>query len=89
MEKQTKQLRVWHNSNFGHAPFITSVANLKEAIAVLNLLADYDLYQGDKIMANAQGLEVYELDSWTEWESETGADITECMNLLETLNEDI
>lgn len=54
------KLRIWHNSNFGHPPFTKEVVSVAQAIEYLDLLADYDNYQGDdKVFANAQGLEMW------------------------------
>ena len=47
---------VWHNSNFGNPAFRVEVINKIEAKKILDILANYDLYLGDKIIANAQGL---------------------------------
>lgn len=73
-------LRIWHNSRFGEEPFRREVGSVSEAVTMLNLLADYDLYQGDRVVANAQGLEVLVgADEWEEWEDVDGYDITATM----------
>ena len=84
------QLRVWHNSNLGHAPFIKEVCDVEDAKFLLSTLANYDLYLGSLITDNAQGLEIYvgdvdyeTNDGWEEWDND-GEDIGEIMR-----NEDI
>jgi hypothetical protein len=73
------QLRIWHNSNLGNPHFERDVPDVETAKQWLRLLADYDIYQGDKVVANAQGLMVFDArhKEWNEWErEEDGADIT-------------
>lgn len=90
MSKEPKigDLRVWHNSNFGEPAFKQDIADIESAKACLNLLANYDLYLGDRVVANAQGLEEYvgldgdiETDTgWVEWMDDDGRDILEVMD---------
>lgn len=70
-------LRIWHNSNFGHEPFVKSVKDIQEAITILDIIADYDLYLDDKIDCNAQGLEVWNPTDmeWEEWMDDEGKNI--------------
>src|SRR6185369_14098325 len=73
------KLRIWHNSNLGHAHFERDVPDVETAKQWLRLLADYDLYQGDRVVANAQGLMIWNEQSgeWDEWErEEDGENIT-------------
>lgn len=64
-------LRVWHIPNPPREPYCVPVANTAEAIRVLRIIADYDLYLGDLIFANAQGLErLTDNGDWEEWEDE-------------------
>lgn len=72
------QLRVWHVSNMPRKPFHVDVSSPDEAVRVLQMLADYDLYLGDAIVSNAQGLVVFEKydGKWHEWyDDEHGDDI--------------
>lgn len=70
------KLRVWHVSNVPGELFRQNVASISEAKLVLNTLARHDLYLGDLIESNAQGLEVFEDGEWVEWsDAETGEDI--------------
>lgn len=81
-------LRVWHIPQIPGKAFHVSVTSTQEAKKILDVLANYDLFQyKNKIKpdyANAAGLEVYEADNgdgvpgWCEWYSEeTGASIDE------------
>jgi hypothetical protein len=73
------KLQIWHNSNLGNPHFVRSVPDIETAKEWLKLLADYDLYQGDRVAANAQGLMVWNEKSmeWDEWErEEDGESIT-------------
>ena len=87
MMNKVGDLRVWWNSNFGKESFKKEVKDIDEAKFVINLLTDYDLYLGDKITANACGLqeyvgdnEDYETDDgWSEYYNEEGQDIDEIM----------
>jgi hypothetical protein len=73
------KFRIWHNSNLGHAHFERDVPDVDTAKQWLRLLADYDLYQGDRVLANAQGLLVWneKEQEWEDWErEEDGESIT-------------
>ena len=60
-------LKIWHNSNFGNPAFEREVTSVDQAIEYLDLLADYDNYQGDsKVPCNAQGLTVWD-ETDQEW----------------------
>lgn len=73
------KLRIWHNSNFGKPAFTRDVPDVETAILLLDVLAYYDLYQGDRVVANAQGLTYYDEEDkeWLEWYNEEGEDIDE------------
>ena len=81
-------LRVWHIPQIPGKPFWVSVETPAIAKQLLNVLAEYDLFQyrnnikGD--YANAQGLEIFMGDfahdgsGWYEWhDAETGDNIDE------------
>jgi len=71
-------LQIWHNSNFGNPAFRQPVKNTDEAKDNLNILAMYDLYQGEeKVPCNAQGLEVFEDGEWCEWMDDDGNNIAD------------
>lgn len=74
-----KLMRVWWNSNFGQPAFKKDVKNIREAKYIINLLTQYDLYLGDKIVSNACGLEVFDYE-WREWEDENGQTITQIID---------
>jgi len=73
-------LRVWWNSNFGHKPFHKQVNSIQEAKDVLQLLTDYDLYLGDKIVGNAGGLEILQDDEYIEFCDDDDRTILEIMD---------
>lgn len=78
------KLKIWHNSFLGHQPvFERPVPDVETAKAWIHLLWDYDLYQGERVTANASGL--LRLDeatnTWDEWENELGASISMIVGL--------
>lgn len=85
-------LRVWWIPEIplsGIDPFYVYVRDVKEAIYVLELLANYDIYHFENDLkgewvSNAGGLEIYESDGeWVEWyDEDTGMDIDEYMEEL-------
>ena len=87
-EPKIGALRVWHIPQVSGKPFHVYVDTLQEAQRVLNILANYDLFQfKHKIKpdyCSAAGLEQYVEDDgdgkpgWCEWyDEETGDDIDE------------
>jgi len=73
------KLKIWHNSNFGQPAFEREVSSVEIGAFLLDLLADYDLYLGEKVVANAQGLMYYDEQDreWLEWYNDEGEDISE------------
>lgn len=75
-------LRVWHIPQMPMQAFYFPVASVKEAQLLIDVLAQYDLFQfHHKVKpdyANASGLEVF-TDDWEEWENEEGYTIDELM----------
>jgi stage III sporulation protein SpoIIIAA len=73
------QLRVWHIPQMPMKAFRVYVKTPKDAKAILNVLAIYDLFQFENKIkpdySNAQGLEVFENGEWSEWEDNYGFDI--------------
>lgn len=84
-----KKLRVWHIPQVPMPAFRVDVETVEEAIKVLNILADYDLFQYKNHVnpdyCNAQGLEEYDEQEkrWYEWCSEDGLNIREYAEELE------
>ena len=87
-EHKAGDLRVWHIPQIPGKPFHVGVDTPQEAQRVLQVLAQYDIFQFENKIktdyCNAGGLEVYEADSgeghpgWVEWsDPETGDDIDE------------
>lgn len=73
-------LRVWWVPNPPREPFYYPVKTVDEAKKVIDVLAQYDLYLGELIVANGSGLEVYDGEDWTEWDNEDGDDIGEVID---------
>lgn len=80
-------LKVWWIPQIPMKPFHVSVANIDEAAKILYVLAEYDLFQYDNKVkpdySNAGGLEVFDGNEWTEWESDEYEDIDEYMESKE------
>lgn len=84
MNKETK-LRVWHAPQLPvDLIFYVPVKDVEEAIKVVNILADYDLFQFENRIkpdySNMSGLEVLDEKNqeWHEWyDDETGFNIEE------------
>lgn len=81
-------LRVWHIPQVPGKPFHVYVDTPQEAQRLINVLAQYDLFQFQNLVRNdffnASGLEQYEADNgdgqpgWCEWcDEETGGCIDE------------
>jgi len=73
------QLRVWHIPQVPMEAFRVYVENPKEAKKILEILADYDIFQFEHNVkpdySNAAGLEEFDGNEWTEWADEEGDDI--------------
>jgi hypothetical protein len=82
MSKTPKEgdLRVWHIPQVPMKAFRVPVASAEEAIKLINVLANYDLFQFENNIkpdyCNVNGLEVFENGEWLEWENEDGSDIS-------------
>lgn len=78
-----KKLRIWHIPQVPMKPFYVEVKTLDEALKVLDVLADYDLFQFKNHIkpdyCSAQGLQEWdeEQQEWYEWYSEDGLNIRE------------
>lgn len=71
-----RKLRVWHIPNVPGPVFYQRVRSLSEALVVLRSLARYDLYLGELIHTNAQGLQAFVEGEWLEWHDSSGDDVT-------------
>ena len=76
-----KELRVWWIPKVPMKPFYVTVQSISEAKKILDVLADYDLFQFENNIksdySNTGGLEEWDddLKEWCEWESEEGETI--------------
>jgi len=81
--KATKEgdLKVWWIPQIPGKPFEYPVKTIVEAKKLLDVLAQYDLFQfHHKIKpdySNAGGLQVFEDGEWIDWSNEDGYDIDE------------
>lgn len=77
------KLRVWHIPQVPMKAFHVEVETTEEAVKVLNILADYDLFQYENRVkpdyCNMQGLEEWDEEEkmWCDWYSDDGLDIHE------------
>ena len=86
-EPMIGNMRVWWIPQVPMKAFFVPVESIKEAKKILDVLAQYDLFQLQHNIkpdfSNAGGLEVYEADSgedvpgWSDWYSEDGYGIDE------------
>ena len=87
------KLRVWHIQQIPIKAFYVDVGTPEEAIKILDILAEYDMFQfqnrvkGD--YCSAQGLEEFweEENKWVEWYSEDDLDIRRYKESLEENHE--
>ena len=81
------KLRVWWIPQVPMESFLVNVESLKEGVKIMDVLADYDLFQYEKNVkpdyANCGGLQMFDSSddtdgpagSWVEWyDEETGED---------------
>lgn len=75
------KLRVWHIPQIPMKPFRVDVKDVEEGKKLLNVLADYDLFQLENHIkpdySNASGLEIFEDGEWCDYYDEEGRDIWE------------
>ena len=80
-EKKYKKgaLRIWHIPQVPMKGFRVDVDSPSEAKKILNVLADYDIFQYENRIkpdySNASGLEEFDGKEWTDWMDEFGDDI--------------
>ena len=70
-----QKLKIWHITNIPNEPFEKEVYGIRQAKEYLDLLADFNLFLGDMVESNAQGLIVCNDGEWEEWEDEFGDNI--------------
>lgn len=79
------ELRVWWVPQVPMKPFYVKVESPEEGKKVLDILANYDLFQLENRIkpdySNMGGLEEFTEDGWVEWESEEGDNIDEWAEL--------
>jgi hypothetical protein len=84
MEPKNGQLRVWWIPQVPMTAFHVEVSTPKEGKKILNILADYDLFQLKHNIkpdySNVGGMSVFLTEEdlgWCEWEDKDGYDIWE------------
>ncbi len=79
MKIKKGQLRIWHIPQIPMEDFKTEVDNPKEAKKILEILANYDIFQFERKIkpnySNAAGLEEFDGKEWSEWHDEEGNEI--------------
>lgn len=60
--------RVWHIPNLPGPAFRYQCISLEEAQGIATAIAMYDLFLGDLIESNAQGIERWEDGEWSEYD---------------------
>jgi hypothetical protein len=84
-EQKQLKLRVWWVPQVPGKPFIVEVKDVEQAKFVMNMLADYDLFQYKNRIkpdyANAGGFQEFHegTGTWEEWSDNKGRDINEIL----------
>ena len=82
-------LQVWWIPQVPMNPFMVDVSTPEEGGKILDVLANYDLFQYEKNIkpdySNAGGLNVFCDGDWEEWYSEFDEDIREYMEASEVI----
>jgi hypothetical protein len=73
-------LRVWWKPQIPmNGSFEVDVATPQEALKLINILADYDIFQNENNIkpdySNAGGLSVFKDGEWCDWQDDNGDDI--------------
>lgn len=102
-EPKAGDLAVWHIPQIPMNPFWVPVSSPEEANKVLNILAEYDLFQLENHIkpdySNAQGLDQYFVytekehadklpDGWETWYSDEGEELDEYIERIASTNQD-
>lgn len=71
------KLRVWWIPQIPGKPFLVLVSSIEEGVKLLDVLADYDIFQLKQNIkpdyCNAGGIEVFRKGEWSSWyDPETG-----------------
>jgi len=76
-------LRVWWIPQVPMKPFHVPVESLEQAMFLLDVLADYDIFQFENRIkpdyCNAGGLEVFDDGEWFEWENKMGDSVNDLL----------
>lgn len=84
------QLRVWWVPQMPMESFVVNVATVDEGVKILDVLADYDLFQFKQKVkpdySNTGRLELYEDEGWTDWYSHEFDDLDEYITWKEKNN---
>lgn len=77
MNNKAGDLRVWWVPQVPLKSFLVPVSSVEEAAKVMNVLADYDIFQFENKVkgdyCNAGGLQVFDDGEWMDWfDEETG-----------------
>ena len=76
-------MRVWWIPQVPMKPFYVPVSTCEEAMKILEVLAEYDIFQFENKVkpdyCNAGGLMIFEDGEWTEWCSFDGDSIDDLM----------
>jgi hypothetical protein len=77
-------LQVWWIPQVPGKPFTVPVATPAEAKKLLDVLANYDIFQFENRIkpdyCNAGGLSVFEDGEWTDWEDDEGRSIDDSLS---------
>lgn len=75
------ELRVWWIPQIPMNSFYVKVETIKEAKKILNVLAEYDIFQFENKVkgdySNVGGLQEFDGNEWLDWESPEGESIDE------------
>jgi hypothetical protein len=82
-----KKLRVWWIPQIPMVPFYVNVATVEEGVKIMDVLADYDLFQFENNVkpdySNVGGLEQFAEDTneWETWYDEESGEDDPCVYL--------
>lgn len=83
----TGDLKIWWIPQIPMKSFEVEVDSVEQAIKILKVLADYDIFQYENNVkpdySNVGGLQVFDGDEWVDWHSPYGEDINEYAEMLE------
>lgn len=86
-EPKKGDLRVWWIPQIPMNSFYVQVESIKEAMKILTVLADYDIFQYENKVkpdySNVGGLHEWDGSDWIDYEDEEGKSIDDLMENLE------